>query len=414
MRVSFIRAFPAPFSPSESSEVAVRLFDAPLQTRRRIFLFAYALYVFGMAFETTTFNGFGFLTKELICSVLQVVALTLFVIKFVVQSYSKRQIIVLVVGAAVAAISVVVTHDFMVAWAFVFIGAGQDITLEDVARVTCYMTASVMVLACIGWVIGLNSDVYAARDNGMRRYAMGFSHTNRFANCAAIACVGWVACRPHSPRKRNLVVIAVATLMVFVLTNSRTTVVALVVLLVYMLRMYFKGKPVSPSLLIGALIVAAALSMGIMAFYTVLPDGLRDSLNALLTYRPYYFNSYYQQVGVTLFGVDLSTVHIEYMVDMLPAIVIDNSYVALLLGKGVLVFALIVGSFICCFLKARTDARYQSFCLAMAFFVVSGFAENTMTSIATDFCLLGISYLLYGPPFSVGEADTEKNAVKVK
>ena len=45
----FIRAFPAPFSPSESSEVAVRLFDAPLQTRRRIFLFAYALYVFGMA-----------------------------------------------------------------------------------------------------------------------------------------------------------------------------------------------------------------------------------------------------------------------------------------------------------------------------------------------------------------------------
>ena len=375
-----------------------KMIKMSVHNRRMLFIVAYGLYVFGSAFESTTFNGIGLIDKNLICNLAQIAALLLFIVKIFTQTYEPRHIAWIAVGGALSAVSVTVTRDYTVAWATLFIIAAQDVTLEDAAKVVSYTTLLVCLLALVGWATGFNSNVIAARDNGLLRYALGFGHTNRLAACIAITCVSWIASHARNLRKRDLLILAATAALVYVLTNSRTTVASLMVFFAVVAYEIYANRGVSPAACLVLMIVAAVGSLFLMFGYELLPMDWQGAFNSILTYRPYYFASYLHELGITLFGSNLAATNIQYVPGVEAGIVIDNSYVALLLGKGVVVFALLLGLYAMCFRGARDNGVYASFCLAMVYFLVCGFAENTLASIATNFCTMGIAYLLYGSP----------------
>ena len=89
---------------------------------------------------------------------------------------------------------------------------------------------------------------------------------------------------------------------------------------------------------------------------------------------------------------------------------LDNSYVSLVLGKGIVVFGAVFASLCTCAARARKDERYVPFLFALTFFAVVGFAENVANSIAMNFSLACIAYLLYGVPVAANRYEEASRA----
>lgn len=383
------------------SDGVMQLVSVDERTSRALFATAYALYIFSAGWGATTFIGWGTVSRGDICGLMQVFALMFFLAKLLSQRYTLRQLIILAVSVATAVATVVASHDYGALWIVVLVAACQGIELQFVARVTCLATAAVVVSAALGMMLGVCPAVFAQRGNtGVIRYSMGFSHTNLFANSMAVVGVAWFVSRVPSARLVDLLVLAVSAMVIYVVTNARTTTLALLFLLMVAIVYVLWGKAPSPYLAIGLFCLAMLVSLGLMLFYWELPMGVRPELNHVLSDRPYYFSSYFGQLGFSLFGGDLVEAHVWHTSPVTKGLALDNSYVSLMLGKGVVVFGAVVVSSLTCAVRAQRDIRYLPFLFALVFFSVVGFAENVANSISMNFSLACIAYLLYGVPAS--------------
>lgn len=377
---------------------------------RALFATAYALYILAAGWSATTFTGWGAIGKSEICTLLQVLSVLLFLVKMLTQRYTLRHLLVLAIAGAIAVTNTLISHDFGVMWIVILIASCQEIELQFAARITCLTTLTVVVLAAFGMMAGLCPSVFAQRGNtGAIRYSMGFSHTNLFANNVAVIGVAWFVSRVPRTRLIDLLVLVVSAAVIYIVTNARATTLAILFLLVVATLYVLWGKAPSPYLVIGILCLAACVSLGLMLFYWQLPMGVRPELNYILSDRPYYFHSYFKELGLSLFGGNLEQVHVWHTSTVTKGLALDNSYVSLILGKGVVVFGAVIASLCACAVSVRKDSRYLPFLFALTFFAVVGFAENIANSIAMNFSLTCIAYLLYGVPVSA-----DRNEMKTR
>lgn len=391
---------------SLSSGGVLHLVSVDDRSSRALFAAAYALYILAAGWNATTFVGWGTITKGDVCGLLQALAAVFFLAKLITQRYALKQLLILLIAGAVAVTTVVVSHDFGALWIVILVASCQGIELQFAALVTCLATLTVIVLAALGMMMGLCPAVFAQRGNtGAIRYSMGFSHTNLFANNVAVVGVAWFVSRLPRARVADVLVLAVSATVIYVVTNARTTTIAVLFIMVIAVLCVLLHRAPSPYLAIGLFSAAALVSLGLMLLYQHLPMGVRSELNYVLSDRPYYFHSYFKQLGLSLFGGDLAQAHVWHTNPVTKGLALDNSYVSLLLGKGVVVFGAVFASLCACAARARRDMRYVPFLFALTFFAVVGFAENIANSIAMNFSLACIAYLLYGVPVAANRYD---------
>lgn len=396
---------------SLSSGGVLHLVSVDDRLSRALFAAAYALYILAAGWNATTFAGWSTITKGDVCGLLQALAAVFFLAKLITQRYTLKQLLVLVVAAAVAVTTVAVSHDFGALWIVILVASCQGIELQFVARVTCLATLTAIVLAALGMMMGLCPAVFAQRGNtGAIRYSMGFSHTNLFANNVAVVGVAWFVSRVPRARVADVLVLAASAVVIYVVTNARTTTIAvLFIMVIAALYVLWHWAP-SPYLVIGLFSLAALVSLGLMLLYQHLPMGVRPELDYVLSDRPYYFHSYFKQLGLSLFGGDLAQARVWHTSPVTKGLALDNSYVSLVLGKGIVVFGAVFASLCTCAARARKDERYVPFLFALTFFAVVGFAENVANSIAMNFSLACIAYLLYGVPVAANRYEEASRA----
>ena len=281
---------------SLSSGGVLHLVSVDDRLSRALFAAAYALYILAAGWNATTFAGWSTITKGDVCGLLQALAAVFFLAKLITQRYTLKQLLVLVVAAAVSVTTVAVSHDFGALWIVILVASCQGIELQFVARVTCSATLTAIVLAALGMMMGLCPAVFAQRGNtGAIRYSMGFSHTNLFANNVAVVGVAWFVSRVPRARVADVLVLAAsAVVMIYVVTNARTTTIAvLFIMVIAALYVLWHWAP-SPYLVIGLFSLAALVSLGLMFAHQHLPMGVRPELDYVLSDRPYHFHFLFQ------------------------------------------------------------------------------------------------------------------------
>ena len=117
-------------------------------------------------------------------------------------------------------------------------------------------------------------------------------------------------------------------------------------------------------------------------------------INELFTTRIYQMSFYWQNYPVTLFGQHLDTVS-SFEANSLNAMhALDNSYLNILLGAGIIIFLLLVGSLLYLAIKAVQGRNYKIACIIVCIFFW-GFMETSIYKLEFNTMILLIGSVLY-------------------
>ena len=133
--------------------------------------------------------------------------------------------------------------------------------------------------------------------------------------------------------------------------------------------------------------------------YTVVDQ---KKLNEMLTTRIYQMSYFWQTYSITLFGQYLNTVSSSAANSLNAMHALDNSYLNILLGSGVIIFILFVGSLLYMAVKATRMKNYKIACIVACVFFW-GFMETAIYKLEFNAIILLLQTVLYNQNYLLGK-----------
>lgn len=319
----------------------------------------------------------------------------LFIKSFFLTRYSKIQLIVNIAILVVSALNYYQSGSVVMLILAIFIVALKDIDLTITFQRMCKLDIILLCLVVFFAFVGIIPNRITGTESA--RFCLGFLHPNNYGSMIISAVLLIMYCNWNELKARHWFVIIGLLGLDFAFPKSKTAYFIIILMIV----LYFVVTKVSGVYIkkfLGFLlkwIPAIILVATIMLTYMYI-SGYSFALviNELFTTRIYQMSFYWQNYSVTLFGQHLDTVS-SFEANSLNAMhALDNSYLNILLGAGVIIFLLLVGSLLYLAIKAVQGRNYKTACIIVCIFFW-GFMETSIYKLEFNTMILLIGTVLY-------------------
>lgn len=285
-------------------------------------------------------------------------------------------------------------------WIFLFVVAGKGIDLRTVAKINLVINIVLTVITITSCYAGIIVN-YTMMETGTRsiRYSMGFTHPNRLGQRFAEICIAYWYLHAKEHRGRVIALCLASLLYVNFASNSRTSCIVFVILI--LASLLYPVLERRPQLSVCACGVAVSLVAGFSYFLMVCFDasnGLMAELDQLLTSRLKLMKICYQYAGPSLLGNDYSgapvlahTVATHSEIHFL----VDNAYGHLILLYGIIATTLFLLLIFAVYRYCYKQRIFPLALLGLTVILCSGFVETFALDIQYNYFLLLVADVLY-------------------
>lgn len=373
------------------SSLRVHSSIATLDARLTLLYLAFILYSLSYILSYTTIKfGPGI-------TLLQITSLALLLISILMRGFhSSHELFRTILLCAVVVLATVTTKERGVLFLGLFVVFGSDMSIKALAKIVFIEELLVILIVAVLSEFNVIETVYQAREGFGLRSSMGFSHPNRFGSNVLALCISFAILRYPKFGLLDILIAAVLTVIVAVLSDSRTSELMIVFVPVFSGIIYVVSTKIhKPSYLMLCLVITLiciiAASYYLMVSYDASVSWM-SSLNDFLSGRLNLAHSYYETYGIELFGRPYSDLLIQ--VGTRETLMIDNAYVFLLMVYGLIPTIAILGLYIWLFVS-NLSAEVLPACIFGAFlYGCVGFCEVLTIDIAMNYCLIAAGAFL--------------------
>lgn len=284
-----------------------------------------------------------------------------------------------------------------------FIIASKDIELRTTFR-TMYKANLVLLCSIIFCsMIGVLPNNITGRES--IRSCLGFIHPNNYGAMIINVTLLIFFCNWENMKLRHWFIIIGLFCIDVMYPKSKTAyyIIILAILLYFATRKYSSEwiKSIFRVVLKWSPVIILIATIALTYMY-IRGDFIAITINKILTTRIYQMTYYWQTYSVTLFGQHLNTVS-SFEANSLNAMhALDNSYLNILLGSGVIIFILIVGSLLYLVVKATKMKNYKIACIIACVFFW-GFMETSIYKVEFNVIVLLLQVVLYNQNYFIKE-----------
>lgn len=244
---------------------------------------------------------------------------------------------------------------------FLFALAIKDVPIRTVINWFLYSTLFIVIMVTSCSFLGIIENYSAV--GSWRYYYLGFNNSNTAALIFFTCIVSYIYLHYTDFGLKNWAIIVIATVVVGYLTISRSFVVAMIILMLFMtidkftknFRRHFLSGIFSPVL--GFFFpMFFGVSFYIAAMFS--DSSLWMKVNLALSWRPYFYHKYYSYFNISLLGNNFE------LADLGP---LDNAYLMLLFRYGVVILLVYMAIFAHMSLKSLAKKNYIVVFLCVAY-----------------------------------------------
>ena len=343
-----------------------------------------------------------------VCSLLILFFMLIQVIFF--QTYSLNNGIMIGIISMFIIISALNSSNNSMLSTWIFILASQKTDIDTIISRAYKILATMIVLVVVMNLLGMIPDADVIR-LGRIRHSLGFSHPNQLglSICQLVSCHFYLY--RDNLRYRDFLFAIVAALFVYIVPNSQTSFIIVILLLITSLIYQYFGKSKADHFkLIGWLMISFAILFNVISvvFSTgPIKNTLLSEINAYLSYRFSWCYKTYSIYGVNWFGNDIAVTLAERTsrnLLNLGNMWLDNAYMTILLRYGILVY--VIFSFLYIFTMIYL-LNLKEYYLLILFFIFSvyGIMENGFFQISHNIVLFAVAYFLYHKKFVIEQCE---------
>ena len=190
-------------------------------------------------------------------------------------------------------------------------------------------------------------------------------------------------------------IVAICAYVTYRLTVSRTVLVAMLALAVFLLLLKCM-RLVKSDKLFNVLRISVFLLFALSFYFTFAYEQMSNSLMNDTNFWVRFNQGYriYKQYGIHLLGNNIEFVKVAESTMQKKAVILDNGYLNLLLHFGILP-SLIYAVFVARFMKKLTENKEYVLLGISALFLICGFMEKSIYTIQYCFIMLGMFTSIY-------------------
>lgn len=365
---------------------------------RTFYYLAFAFYFINSALGRSAFAPIGFLD-----SLLKLLAVAFLFLKFVSQKLSLRGWAAALILGAVGLFSWRQAAEGWLFWCALFILCAKDVDINQLAKLTFYLTIVMLVVVCASATFGLIENIAYVR-GAETRYCLGFSHPNSLGLYLLLMCFSFSVMRFGKNPIPDIILILASDGLNLAVANSRTCVLLSFVQISLLVVFYWVHNETARKVLRVCFVVAVLAVISASMYFMVSYDssnGLHGALNSAISGRLRLAHEYYSMQPLTAFGCSFEQFDPIYWEQGLPGseakpFVVDNAWCHLILRYGIVPALLFLVGFLGVFFKTITEKRWDALLFALVLMTIYGFCETAGIRIECNFLLCSIgTELLY-------------------
>ena len=333
--------------------------------------------------------------------IIESISLGLLVFTSILQIHKLKsnELMIMILIMLLALISYIFSDDSIVLKLFLVIYSSKTLDFNDFIKKDLYVKLIFFIIVIILHFNGLTTDYIMYRSDGTMRSSMGFSHPNIFGLYIFMFCMELVYLKRNKLKLYDYVMIICLLLVIYNYSDSRASIISLVLLITLLLTKNFLIKYVFSRKVIKFFVQNSFLIFTIITYIaTILYSNnyeIGKIMNTITSNRITSICYFLDNYGINLFGKKLYLVSTEKSVLLsIKAYILDNCYFNLLIKYGAIIFLII-------FLITRKMFErlynYKKVSLIIIFLIllVYGLMENSIFKITYTPFLLYFGNVLY-------------------
>lgn len=362
-----------------------------------LYYFAFIIWFVTDCLAATTIKYIAGISLRQVNNIVNVLVLLLLLVKIIFyQQYSHRQMILIILLTIPVVISAIMSTSLNVLCLLIFIVAAKDLDTRRLVKDVYYALIVLIIFICTLCLMGIIGDYVTYREGSMR-HSLGFSHPNGLG----MRVVQFVICfliLHDGKMLLQISVIFISCVFVYLVPNSQTAYILLLVLLAF-LPVYYrvsskKGVDRFASVLILGTVFLTGFSF-MLTFIDVSRYQLLKVINRFLSFRFTYAHRAFMESGIKVFGqVVYISEEERRTVGLQGHLYLDNAYATLLIRYGVAVTIIFLTMYICTMQRQKMQGNLL---MVLIYFIYSlyGLMEPSMFKVNYNIVLLYIAELLY-------------------
>lgn len=332
------------------------------------------------------------------------IALIFLLIKVIFMTkYRSNEIIAILIILGAAFMTYLQSGSIVMLILAAFIVASKDVkidtTFQKMYKANLVLLCLIVLCALIGILPNKVTGVTSSRA------CLGFMHPNNYGAMIISVILLMLYCDWENMKLRHWIIIIGLFGMDVMFPKSKTAyyVIAFAVLLYFASR-EFSGEYIKSILRTILKWVPIVILIATIALTYMYINGysIAVKLNEMLTTRIYQMSYFWQTYSITLFGQYLNTVSSSAANSLNAMHALDNSYLNILLGSGVIIFILFVGSLLYMAVKATRMKNYKIACIVACVFFW-GFMETAIYKLEFNAIILLLQTVLYNQNYLLGK-----------
>jgi len=317
----------------------------------------------------------------------------------IIKLYKGKDLILALLIIVIGLLTTYYSHTSFMDSFFWFLAASKGVSVREqikiIFKAQCVTLICIVLLASMGIIENI---IMFRENNNLVRYALGFNHPNMIAGKIFQLCL-ISFCLYGSKMKMYfcLVYAGIATLTIYI-TDSETVkymfLLLLVLLVVYLgtnsrVALFAYVAKRSMKLLKAFMITALALCVFIIAtfqkynYYSIFGG---TTLYSRVKQMFLYFSTY----DIKLWGQELYY-HGAEASNSAGLYTLDNSYLYLLLGFGIVAFSIFVFLYLIAIRRAYKEKNYIAI-IVLAIYAIYGLSETMVLRFSSNFTLVFLFY----------------------
>lgn len=314
-------------------------------TKENLYLIAFFLYLF-QAFLNTTMFIYKIPKMTFVLNLLSYLAVGLVIIKILLDTYKKKEIVSFFIIVIVFLISMIESSYKVLLTIIIFIIGARQVSLKKMVKIYFYLSTILLIITVISAKIGIIENLIYYRPDGTARQSFGIRYPTDFVAQIFFIVLSFLYLKQGHIKMHHYILILAVTYLTYKFCDARldcaSIIIALIITFLYDKKILkLKSKLIKNVLILG-FIICSMIALFLTLNYEE-NNYFYSTVNELLNGRLAIGKMMIERYGITLFGQEVN----DYGSDI-PGIVqhdeynfIDSSYLRILLKYGLLIFIIL-------------------------------------------------------------------------
>lgn len=281
----------------------------------------------------------------------------------------------------------------------------KHVDLKKIIKLIYYMELCAFVIVVVPGIVRIVENTFMTEQSGTIHQTIGFNHPNALAARVFQLEAIHVYCRDRRINKLDIVFLILISAFVYFLTGSQTVAILSIfmVIFAFLTNSIYRSERSTFQGIWGIICKKIIkrmkyISIAIPVVATVLMLFLSQfGGSGTLFSRAYQASNYFQYYGISLWGqpLQINNGTDNFYLQKSQLYTLDNSYLYLLIGFGVVFFILFVASQILLIYRSIKQKEYTVATILMLY-MIYGIVETMMIRVTYNFSILFMSGLVWG------------------